>query len=202
MKSTHREEGGAREPQAGRLIVVGASAGGVEAVTRLLAHLPGDLPAAIAVVVHHPVEHLSRLASVLARAGRLPASDARDGEVLRPGHVLVAASAHHLVIVDGRARLLDSARVNMVRPAIDPLFQSAALDFGPRLVAVVLSGTSNDGSAGLVAVRHAGGVAVVQDPAYAAYAEMPWHALDEAGADYVVPLRDMPTLLDTLVRQG
>lgn len=202
MTSKHREDGPAREPPARRLIVVGASAGGVEAVTHLLARLPADLPAAIAVVVHHPVDHLSRLASVLARAGHLPAGDARDGEVLRPGRVLVAASAHHLVIEGGRARLLDGARVNLVRPAIDPLFQSAALEYGPRLVAVILSGTSSDGSAGLVAVRRAGGVAVVQDPGDAAYDELPWHALDAAGADYVVPLEAMPPLLDRLVRRG
>jgi two-component system chemotaxis response regulator CheB len=189
-------------PPAKRLIAIGASAGGVEAVIQILAHLPNDLPAAIAVVVHHPIRHLSALASILDRAGRLEALDARDGEVLQPGRILVAASAHHLVIQAGRVWLLDCARVNKVRPSIDPLFQSAAIEYGQLLVAVILSGTGNDGSAGLVTVRRAGGLAVVQDPDDAAFADMPRHALNAAGADYVASSREMPSLLDRLVRQG
>jgi two-component system chemotaxis response regulator CheB len=191
----------ASEASAKRLIVIGASAGGVEAVAHVVAHLPQDLPAAVAVVVHHPAAHPSSLATILARAGRLPAIDARDGEVLRPGRIVVAASAHHLVVQDGRARLLDGGRVNRVKPAIDLLFQSAALEYGRELVAVVLTGALHDGSAGLVTVRRAGGVAVVQDPWDAAFGAMPWSALDAAGADYIVSLADMPPLLDRLVRQ-
>jgi two-component system, chemotaxis family, protein-glutamate methylesterase/glutaminase len=202
MTTRHGDDWGASEAPAKRLIVIGASAGGVEAVTNVVAHLPQDLPAAVAVVVHHPVMHPSALAPMLARAGRLPATDAHDGELLRPGRILVAASAHHLVVQDGRAWLLDSARVNRVKPSIDPLFQSAALEYGRELVAVVLTGTHNDGSAGLITVRRAGGVAVVQDPLDAAFGAMPWSALDAAGADYIVSLEDMPSLLDRLVRQG
>jgi two-component system chemotaxis response regulator CheB len=138
---------------------------------------------------------------MLAQAGRLPATDARDGELLRPGRIVVAATAHHLVVQDGRAWLLDCARVNGVKPSIDPLFQSAALDYGRELVAVVLTGTASDGSAGLVTVRRAGGVAVVQGPRDAAFGAMPWNALNAAGADYIVSLDDMPSLLDRLVRQ-
>jgi len=200
MIAARGDDSGACEPPARRLIVIGASAGGVEALTYLVAHLPRDLPAAVAVVVHHPAGHPSALAHILAGAGRLPAHDARDGELLRPGCIVVAASAHHLVVQDGRARLLDCARVNLVKPSIDPLFQSAALEYGRRLVAVILTGTSSDGSAGLITVRHAGGVGVVQDPHGAAYSGMPWSALDAAGADHVVSLEDMPSLLDRLVR--
>jgi two-component system chemotaxis response regulator CheB len=114
---------------------------------------------------------------------------------------LVAAPGHHLVVQDGRARLLEGDSVNWVKPAIDPLFRSGAREYGSRFVAVILTGMLNDGSAGLVAVRQAGGVAVVQDPKDAAYAEMPQSALDTAGADYCVPLREMAPLLVRLARQ-
>jgi two-component system chemotaxis response regulator CheB len=118
-----------------------------------------------------------------------------------PGHILVAAPGHHLVVQDGRARLLDRPSVNWVKP-IDALFESCAHEYGPRLVAVILTGMLNDGSAGLVAVRKAGGVAVVQDPTDAAHASMPQSALEAAGADYCVPLKELAPLLVKLVRQG
>jgi two-component system chemotaxis response regulator CheB len=105
-----------------------------------------------------------------------------------------------LVVQDGRVRFLDKPHVNGVRPAIDLLFQSGAREYGSRMVAVVLTGTLRDGSAGLAAVRKAGGVAVVQDPEDAAYPDMPQSALDLAGADYRVPLKDMAALLESLSR--
>jgi two-component system, chemotaxis family, protein-glutamate methylesterase/glutaminase len=189
------------ERSAERLIAIGASAGGVEALTRLVAELPADLPAAVVVVLHVSPDHPSRLAHILAKAGLLPAMEARDGDLLQPGRILVAAPGHHLVVQDGRARLLDAAPVNRVRPAIDPLLQSGAREYGPRLVAVILTGTLHDGSAGLIAVRQVGGVAVVQDPNDAEYPEMPQSALDAAGADHCVPLKEMASLLEGLVRQ-
>jgi two-component system, chemotaxis family, protein-glutamate methylesterase/glutaminase len=190
-----------RERSAERLIAIGASAGGVEALTRLVAGLPADLPAAVVAVLHLSPDLPSHLAHILARAGPLPAMEARDGDLLQPGLILIAAPGHHLVVQDGRARLLDGAPVNRVKPAIDPLFQSAARDYGPRLVAVILTGTLHDGSAGLIAVRRAGGVAVVQDPNDAEQSEMPQSAFDAAGADHCVPLKEMASLLDGLVRQ-
>jgi two-component system, chemotaxis family, protein-glutamate methylesterase/glutaminase len=190
-----------RESSPGRLIAIGASAGGVEALTRLVADLPLQLPAAVVVLLHLSAVVPSHLAYVLARAGGLPATDARDGDLLLPGRILVAPPGQHLVVQHGRARLLAGGRVNWVRPAIDPLFQSAAREYGPRLVAVILTGMLNDGSAGLIAVRQAGGVAVVQDPRDAAHPEMPQNALDAAGADHCVPLREMAPLLVELVRQ-
>ena len=193
------EEG---ERSAERLIAIGASAGGVEALTRLVAELPADLPAAVVVVLHHSPDAPSHLAHILARAGPLPAMEARDGDLLRPGRILVAAPGHHLVVQDGRARLLDRAPRERVKPAIDPLFQSCAREYGPRLVAVILTGMLNDGSAGLIAVRQAGGVAVVQDPTTPRTPDMPQSALDAAGADHCVPLKEMAPLLVKLVRQG
>jgi two-component system, chemotaxis family, protein-glutamate methylesterase/glutaminase len=201
MTSERSEPRGEGERPAERLIAIGASAGGVEALTRLAADLPGDLPAAVVVVLHHPPGYQSSLAYLLAKAGPLPAVDASDGCVLVPGRILVARPGRHLVLQDGRARLLDAAPVNRVKPAIDPLFQSGAREYGPRLVAVVLTGTLNDGSAGLIAVRLAGGVAVIQEPHDALFWDMPWNAMDAAGADYCVPLSEMARLLDALVRQ-
>ena len=190
-----------RDRPADRLIAIGASAGGVEALSRLVAGLPEDLPAAVVVVLHLPEGFPSHLAEILNRAGRLRAAEARDGTPLKPGCILVAPPGYHLVVQDGRVRLLDTPRVNGVKPAIDLLFQSGAREYGSRLVAVVLTGTLSDGSAGLTAVRKAGGVAVVQDPDDAAHPDMPQSALDAAGADYCVRLKDMAPLLESLCRQ-
>jgi two-component system chemotaxis response regulator CheB len=183
------------------LIAIGASAGGVEALTYLVARLPVDLPAAVVVVLHLSPHLPSHLAHILARAGLLPATEARDGDLLQAGRILVAAADYHLEVQDGRARLLDTAPVNRVKPAIDPLFRSGAREYGRRLVAVLLTGTLRDGSAGLIAVRQAGGVAVIQDPNDAEYPEMPQNALDAAGADHCVPMKDMAPLLARLARQ-
>ena len=127
--------------------------------------------------------------------------EARDGDLLQPGHILVTAPNRHLEVRDGRARLLDGAPVSRAKPAIDSLFESAAHDYGGRLVAVILTGTLHEGSAGLIAVPQAGGVAVVQDPSDAEHPEMPQGAIDAAGADHCVPLKDLPHLLVRLVRQ-
>jgi two-component system chemotaxis response regulator CheB len=191
-----------RDRPADRLIAIGASAGGVEALSRLVAGLPEDLPAAVAVVLHLPGGFPSHLAEILSRAGRLRATEARDGSPLKPGCILVAPPGYQLVVQDGRVRLLDEPRVNGVRPAIDLLFQSGAREYSSRMVAVVLTGTLRDGSEGLAAVRKAGGVAVVQDPDDAAFPDMPQSALDTAGADYCVPLKDMAALLESLSRRG
>ena len=189
------------ERSAERLIAIGASAGGVEALTRVVAELPADLPAAVVVVLHIPPDLPSILSHILAHAGPLPVAEARDGDLLQPGRILVAAPGHHLVVQDGRARLLDAAPVNRVKPAIDPLFLSGAREYGPRLVAVILTGSLSDGSEGLIAVRRAGGVAVVQDPNDAEVPDMPQNALDAAGADHCVPLKEIAPLLERLARQ-
>jgi two-component system chemotaxis response regulator CheB len=176
------------------IIVIGASTGGVEALRTLVSGLPRDIPAALCVVLHIG-QNSSYLPELLARAGSLPAGHAGQGEVLRPGRIYVAPPDHHLMLMDGFIRLTRGPRENWARPAIDPLFRSAADIYGPRIVGVVLTGALNDGTAGLHAVRAAGGTAVVQHPADAACADMPVSALRHAGADYCVPLRDIPQLL-------
>ncbi|MFL5274502.1 MAG: chemotaxis protein CheB [Anaeromyxobacteraceae bacterium] len=181
------------------LVVVGASAGGVEALIRLVATLPADLPAAVAVVLHVAPGSASSIARILDRSGPLPATAAEDGAPLAPNRIVVAPPDRHLVVADGNARLVDGPRENGVRPGIDPLFRSAARERGPWVVGVVLSGTLDDGSAGLFAIRRVGGCAIVQSPDDALFPDMPLHALDLAGADHCVPVDEMGPILRRLV---
>lgn len=187
------------------LIVIGGSAGAVDALCVLAAGLPPDLPAAVCVVVHLPAYARSHLPAILDKAGPLPALPAADGARLSPGTIHVAVPDCHLLVArgpggDGTLRLTHGPRENRSRPAVDPLFRSAALAYGRRTIAVVLSGALDDGTAGLWAVRDRGGLAVVQDPATAAVASMPATALAEVGADHVVPIHEMAALLDRLAR--
>lgn len=184
------------------LIGIGASAGGVEALSRLVPELPAELPAAVVVVLHMAPDATSDLPRILSRAGQLPAAFARDGEALTLGRILVAPPDRHTVVREGAVRLVRAPRENGSRPAIDPLFRSAAREHGPRFVGVVLSGTLDDGSAGLVAVRREGGLAVVQDPADALFPEMPLNALETAGADHRVDVAAMAPLLVQLAIEG
>ena len=186
------------------LIVVGASAGGVEAVSTLVAGLPADLPAAVCVVVHMRPYGESRLAELMDRAGPLRALVAEHGARVRPGTIYVAVPDRHLLVERDRdgavLRLTSGPRENRNRPAVDPLFRSAALAFGPRVIGVVLSGALDDGTAGLWAVRDRGGIAVVQEPADALVSSMPRSAIDEVGADHVAPARALGALLGRLAR--
>src|SRR5579884_3723136 len=167
------------------LVVMGASAGGVEALRRVVAGLPAELPAAICIVLHLAPDSPSALPKILERAGALPCRAASDGEPLEPGSVLVAPPDRHLVVEDGRVRLTVGPRENGHRPAIDTLFRSAAAR-GDRVVGVVLSGTRDDGAAGLAVIKANGGGAIVQDPKEAMYAGMPRSALASVQVDAVV----------------
>jgi CheB methylesterase len=169
------------------LVVIGASAGGVEVLTRVVRDLPADLHAAVCVVLHVAPGSPSVLAKILNRAATLPCRPARDGEALCEGVILVASPDHHLVIEDGHARVTTGPRENGHRPAIDVLFRSAARALDSRVVGVVLSGTRDDGTAGLAAIKARGGAAIVQDPADAMYAGMPASAIASVAVDAVVP---------------
>jgi two-component system chemotaxis response regulator CheB len=179
------------------IVVIGASAGGVEAITTVLAGLPRDIRAAVLVVLHIS-RGRSVMPEIISRAARLPASHPNDGDELHYGHIYVAPPDHHLTVEGTRVRVKHGPTENGVRPAVDPLFRSAAQAFGPRVVGVVLTGALDDGTAGLAAVKEAGGVAVVQDPEEAFAPSMPRSAMNLVPVDHVLPLREIPILLTTL----
>ena len=180
------------------IIVVGASAGGVEALQGLLRGLPADLPAAVFVVLHLSAEAPSLLPQILNRAGPLPAAAAVDNERIVPGRVYVAVPDRHLLIERGRVCLVRGPKENRARPSVDPLFRSAARDYGSRVIGVVLTGALDDGTSGLQAIKARGGLAVVQDPAEALYAGMPGSAVENVAVDYCMPLTEIPALLARL----
>jgi two-component system, chemotaxis family, protein-glutamate methylesterase/glutaminase len=183
-----------------RLIVVGASAGGVHALQQLAAALPADLPAAVLVVLHIGA-HTSLLPELLTSKGNLPAQHASHRDPIRPGRIYVAPPDHHMLVVKDAVELTRGPKEHHSRPAVDPLFLSAGLSHGPAVVGVVLTGMLDDGTAGLQAVKMCGGTAIVQDPDDAFAPSMPLSALRHVDVDHCVPLRTMPALLTELAAQ-
>jgi two-component system, chemotaxis family, protein-glutamate methylesterase/glutaminase len=183
------------------ILAIGTSAGGFNALRLLAREFPRDLPATVLVVIHLPAGIESHLDAVLTQSGPLTASFARNGETMERGRIYIAPPACHLLVDDDRLRLGDGPRENHVRPAIDPLFRSAAVCCGHRTIGVVLTGTMGDGASGLQALKECGGLTVVQDPSDAAFAEMPATALRLAKPDHVAELRAMPELLAQLVQR-
>ncbi|GAA2534208.1 chemotaxis protein CheB [Winogradskya humida] len=180
------------------IVAAGASAGGVEALRALVSGLPSDYAGTLLVVLHLPRNAPTALPAILSRAGALSAAQAVDGESLRPGHIHVAPSDHHLLILEGRIRITRGPAENGHRPAIDPLFRSLARAFGRRAVGVVLSGTRDDGASGLAGIVARGGTAVVQDPAEALYPWMPHAAIAHASPQHIVPAARIGPLLAEL----
>jgi two-component system, chemotaxis family, protein-glutamate methylesterase/glutaminase len=180
------------------LVVIGASFGGVEALMTLVAGLPKDLQAFVALVLHVG-HHPSILPELLSRAGPLPAVHPREGEPMKLGRIYVAPPDHHLLVGAGVLHLSRGPRENHTRPAIDPLFRSAALHWGSAAIGVVLTGELDDGTAGLAAIKSCGGIAVVQDPQEAAAPSMPASALGNVEVDHCVLLPAIAPLLVRLV---
>jgi two-component system chemotaxis response regulator CheB len=178
------------------IVVIGASAGGIEALAELVKRLPADLPASVFVAVHLPAHSKSFLPKILRR-GSLPAEQPKDGEKIQPGRIYVAPPDRHMLIKRGHIRVVHGPRENGSRPAIDPLFRTAARAYGSRVVGVVLSGSLDDGTAGLTAIKKLGGIGIVQEPGEALYSGMPQSAIDNNEVDYILLVSEIP---DTLAR--
>ncbi len=177
------------------IVVIGASAGGIEPIRTILGGLPADFPGSLFVVMHTSPDAPGVLDVIFNTAGALPAVVAKDGERIVPGRVYVARSDHHLLIEPGRVRLTRGPKENRFRPAVDPLFRSAAQTYGPRVVGIILSGGLDDGTSGLWTVKQLGGTAIVQDPREAWAPSMPQSALRHVRADEVLPVSEIAPLL-------
>lgn len=178
------------------IIVVGTSAGGIEALRELVGQLPAGLAASVFVTLHVAPYSLGILPEILERAGPLPAANAKDWEQIERGRIYVAPPDYHLIVEPtGHVRVSRGPRENRFRPAIDPLFRSAAHAYGPRVVGLIMTGWLDDGTAGLWAVKERGGTAVVQHPEDAFAPAMPLNAIKQVEVDHIVPLREIGPLL-------
>jgi two-component system chemotaxis response regulator CheB len=181
------------------IVVIGASAGGVEALTKLVAGLPPDLGAAVFIALHISPWARSTLPAILNRSGPLPAAHAADAEPIRAGRIYVAPPDRHVLLAEDCIHVTRGPRENGHRPAIDAMFRSAAANFGPRVVAVVLTGILDDGAAGALAIKQAGGIAIVQSDA--AYPDMPRNAMEATDVDDVLPIDQIPDRICEAVRE-
>ena len=181
--------------RAKQIVVLGASAGGIEALRTIVAMLPPDFPAPICVVVHTAPQAPAVLDEILSRAGALAATNATSGEHALPGHIYVAPPDCHLLIEPGTLRVTKGPKENGFRPAIDPLFRSAAQVYGPGAIGVVLSGSLDDGTSGLWTIKRLGGMAIVQDPDEAMFPGMVESAIAHVPVDHVVRLAQLAPLI-------
>jgi two-component system chemotaxis response regulator CheB len=184
------------------IVVIGASAGGLEALKAIVAELGSDYPGSIFVTLHLASGQASVLPRILTKNGPLEAVAAEDEAPIDPGRIYVAPPDFHLVTEPDVMRCVGGPKENYHRPAIDPMFRSAARAYGARVVGVLLSGANDDGAAGLLAVKLRNGIAIVQDPDEAAFPVMPQSALDQVAVDHRVPAREIGSLLDRLARQS
>ena len=184
------------------LIVIGASAGGVAALQSVAADLPVNLNAAVCIVLHigNGMNGKSLLPDILNNVGALLAINPLDGEALQNGRIYIAPPDNHMIVKPGYLQIVHGPKENNTRPAIDPLFRSAAAAYGPRVTGVILSGTLDDGTAGLAEIKRRGGVAVVQDPRTAAFPSMPLSAIQHVDVDHTVPISEIASLLGCLVK--
>ena len=177
------------------IIAIGASAGGVEVLKELVANLPPDLPAAIFVVLHISPNGPSLLPNILTRNSSWRAIHPKDGDRIEYGRIYVAPPDCHLLIKRGHISLAHGPKENRHRPAIDPLFRTAARAYGRRVVGVVLSGNLDDGTAGLMAIKQQGGIAIAQDPEEALYDSMPRSAIENVAVDWILPVSEIVPVL-------
>src|SRR5262245_43099198 len=184
------------------IIVIGGSAGGLEALSTVLEGLPRSLNAALFAVLHTAPQSSGALPQILQRTAVIPVNFASDGERIERGHVYVAPPDHHLVLTDGTISVSRGPRENGFRPAVDPLFRSAAKEYDGRVVGVVLSGAMDDGTFGLIAIKEAGGTAIVQHPYDAFVPSMPLSAIQNVEIDHIVRVNDIAPLLIRAAERG
>ncbi len=189
------------DPENQRIIVMGASTGGLEAFKRIIQELPPDFNIPIFIVWHMSPDVRSVLPHMLSKVNTIPAAYAQDKEEIKPRHIYIAPPDHHLLVEPGKVRVTHGPKENRFRPAIDPLFRSAAYSYGKQVIGVILSGALDDGTIGLWTVRHYGGIAVVQDPRDAEVPSMPENAKREVNIDYCVTVSELPGLLVRLAKE-
>lgn len=193
-------EGGTRHAPALSLVVIAASAGGMQALGTVLTGMPRGFPAAVLVVQHLDPRHKSLMADILARRTTLDVAEAREGERLAPGQVRIAPPDRHLLVnPDGSLGLSQSELVHFVRPSADLLFESAAAALGRHVVAVVLTGSGSDGAMGVTAVKKVGGTVIAQDEATSDFFGMPGGAIRTGSVDFVLPLEEISSMITSLV---
>lgn len=178
-----------------RIIVIGASSGGFQAMKTVISDLPPDLDASIFIVWHMSPDVRSVLPHTLNKINRIQAAHARDREEILPNRIYIAQPDHHLLVEEGHVRVTHGPKENRFRPAVDPLFRSAAYAYGSRVIGVVLSGALDDGTAGLWSIKNFGGTTVVQDPRDAEMPSMPENALQQVKIDYCLPAAELGGLL-------
>jgi two-component system chemotaxis response regulator CheB len=184
-----------------RIVVVGASAGGVESLSGLVASLAPTLDAAFFIVLHIPPNQVSRLPQILCNKGALPAKHPADGEAIQAGHIYVAPPDHHLLVQDDHILVTRGPKENRHRPSIDALFRSAAYCYREQVIGIVLSGALDDGTSGLWNIKRMGGIAITQEPTEAAFDSMPSSALAQVEIDYCLSVSKMGSLLERLIAE-
>ena len=183
------------------IVVIGGSAGAIESASEIVSALPAEFSAAMFVVVHFPGSVTSALPRILSRSGPLRAEHASNEDPIQPGRIYVAPPNCHMFLEGGRVRLTRGPKENGHRPAIDPLFRSAAHHYGARVIGVLLSGNLSDGTAGLLSIKQQGGVAIVQNPGTALYSGMPQSAVQRVQVDHIVPVNAISQLLKQLTTE-
>jgi two-component system chemotaxis response regulator CheB len=183
------------------IIVIGASAGGVQSLRDITRPLPADFQAAIFVVMHISPLTPSVLPNILSAGSPLVAAAAFDGDPIEPGRIYVAPPDHHMLVEPGHVRLTRGPKENRHRPAIDPLFRTAARAYGPRVLGIVVSGMLDDGATGLHIIKHEGGIAIVQDPKEAAFPSMPLSAIRAVSVDFILPTKAIAAKIMELVKE-
>jgi two-component system chemotaxis response regulator CheB len=182
------------------VIVIGASAGGVEALIQLFSTLPAKLPAVIAVVIHRSPLYNLHLLNVLGRHATMPVREPKPDKSLTAGTIYLAPRDQHMLLKGKQIELSRGPKEHFTRPAVDPLFVSVAEQYGPRVIGVLLTGSGDDGAAGLIAIKHHGGLSLVQDPRDAKMPTMPMNALRYDHVDLVLPLTSIPAAVAQLVQ--